>query len=907
MRIRRRSGSGVGPILLVPLIASVGMAGGLPAPARALSAHDIAVVWERGAIEGRIELSDGEARKASITPGAVGEASAFSSRSPHPVRLEFSVEGASAERGGRRAVVTVRTKTQPFSFFLDDVDARHPILIPAYGVAVTEASDHRTYDAIRRDISSRALRTDLQRIAAEPEETFEQAAAQVRSLKCQTWLGLGRDMRLFAVGERLDSIQPRFHATAVTLPELQDRPVSCQLRMGRGWGPVENITRRLEDGVLPILHGTLVDGDVRYELTTFVSLERSPLTTENVRGTHYLVADGHADGHMFTDPQRALYETLLPEEMNRDEETVLYLRVEAVNTAPVPRYAWFRGAWPLAEAGQTPQAEGYSLDPKTGFTVLGTGRVYALSRLDGDPLASQEVAVLVAPGEKATYELLLPHRPLSRDRAVQLAANRFEERHAGSRRFWQERLAKAARVELPEPRIQEMIRAGLLHLDLVAYGKEPDGPLAATIGVYSPIGSETSPIIQFMDSMGWHQEARRSLAYFLDKQHEDGFMQNFGGYMLETGAVLWSLGEHYRYTRDDEWVRSIEPKLARSARFVLDWRARNLREELRGNGYGMLEGKTADPNDLFRSFMLNGYHYLGLQRLSEMLGHVNPGESARLAREAQAFKADIRVGFLEAMARSPVVPLGDGTWVPSVPPWVGYRGPLSLYGDGGQWFTHGAFPVRDSLLGPLYAVFQEVIDPGSTEATFALSAHNELMTDRNVAFSQPYYSRHPIIHLRRGEVNAFSKAFYNAAASLADRETYTFWEHYFHASPHKTHEEAWFLMENRWRLYLEEGDTLSVLPGIPRAYLEDGKRIEIDGMKSYFGPIRLSVRSELAQRRLVAHVECRSDHGPRRVRLRLPHPRGLRAVAVQGGRYLPDEEAVLIEAFTGQADVTLEF
>ena len=48
-------------------------------------------------------------------------------------------------------------------------------------------------------------------------------------------------------------------------------------------------------------------------------------------------------------------------------------------------------------------------------------------------------------------------------------------------------------------------------------------------------------------------------------------------------------------------------------------------------------------------------------------------------------------------------------------------------------------------------------------------------------------------------------------------------------------------------------------------------------------------------------------HGPRRVRLRLPHPRELRAIAVRGGRYLPEDEAVLIEAFTGQADVTLEF
>ena len=121
--------------------------------------------------------------------------------------------------------------------------------------------------------------------------------------------------------------------------------------------------------------------------------------------------------------------------------------------------------------------------------------------------------------------------------------------------------AAAAQIELPEKRITAMIRAGLLHLDLVTYGREPNGTLISTIGIYTAIGSESSPIIQFMDSMGWHDEARRALTYFLDKQHEDGFIQNFGGYMLETGAALWSMGEHYRYTRDDEWVRQIEPKL----------------------------------------------------------------------------------------------------------------------------------------------------------------------------------------------------------------------------------------------------------------------------------------------------------------------------------------------------------
>jgi hypothetical protein len=127
-----------------------------------------------------------------------------------------------------------------------------------------------------------------------------------------------------------------------------------------------------------------------------------------------------------------------------------------------------------------------------------------------------------------------------------------------------------------------------LHLDLVAYGREPEGTLVPTTGVYTAIGSESSPIIQSMDSMGWHDEARRAATFFLDKQHQDGFIQNFGNYMLETGPVLWTLGEHYRYTRDDQWVKQIEPKLLKACEFMLRWRQRNMRDDLRGKGYGLM-------------------------------------------------------------------------------------------------------------------------------------------------------------------------------------------------------------------------------------------------------------------------------------------------------------------------------
>jgi len=354
-------------------------------------------------------------------------------------------------------------------------------------------------------------------------------------------------------------------------------------------------------------------------------------------------------------------------------------------------------------------------------------------------------------------------------------------------------------------------------------------------------------------------------------------------------------------------VKRIKNNLVRACEYMLAWRRRNIREELRGRGYGLLEGKVADPPDPFHSFMLNGYAYLGMARAAEMLAKVDLKESRRWAREAAALKQDIRTAFFEARARSPVVPLGDGTWAPSAPPWAESSGPVALYAEPAHWFTHGTFTARDSLLGPIYLILQEVIDPHEQAADFLVDWHAELMCVRNVALSQPYYSRHDYAHIRRGEVKPFLKTYYNAFTGLADRETYTFWEHYFHASPHKTHEEGWFLMQTRWMLWLEDGRTLRLLPGVPRAWLEHGKQIALRNVASYFGPISLQVESKVNDCVIEATIECRSDRQPQRVAVRLPHPCGLKAVAAHGGAYCPESETVLIEEFRDSAKVVLRF
>jgi len=872
----------------------------------------VAVKWPHLHGGGTIGIKNGKVLRFDFAQGTgTVKRDSFQCNSDENVRMVISLGDVHDEPGSSPTIVSVKTDDHPFSFFLRDVDPKYPIYIPEYHVIVTDVGDARSYKEIEEDVQKRHGRTKLEQIEGEPEESFDSAAVHTRNQPCPTWLGLSRDIRIFDLADNrtnpaseMNWITPRNASAQVTLPEFGNNPVAYAYIAGRGQGVAVNTTRRLEDGVLPILHSTMIDDDVEYRSTAFVTLERSPLTAQSLAGTDWRVADDFSIGHMLTKDQEEEVKPRLLAEGNKTETTVLYVRTEALNLAAVPRYVWFKTVRPVV--GQWMKID-YTLDRQTGFSSFRSGDVFAISRLNGRPLPDEEMSVLVQPGEKAVFEFILPHSPISRDRAIELATQSFDQRFEECKLFWNDKLAGAAQIQVPDQRISEMIRAGLLQLDMITYGNEPDSTLAPTIGIYSPIGTESSPIIQFYNSMGLSDIARRSLMFFLDKQHDDGMIQNFGGYMVETGAALWSMGEYYRYTRDTSWVRRVEPKLIKATDFLLRWRDQYKKPELIGKGYGMIAGKVADPEDPFHQYMLNAYAYLGMSRVSEMLKAVDAVRSKQLAQEAEAWKQDIRTSFMKSISNSPVVPLGDGRWCPTVPPWTEAIGPRALHIIPESFFSHGTVTVPDALLGPLYLVFCEVFAPEEQASRMMLDYESELFFQRNAAFSQPYYSRHDWLELKLGLVKPFLKTYFNNVSALADRETYTFWEHLFQVSHHKTHEQAWFLMETRWMLYLEDGQTLKLLPGIPRIWMEDGKQITLKNMNSYFGPISLQVNSRVNAGFIEASISCDSSRGPRDVIIRLPHPSAKKAIKVTGGTYDARTESILIKDFRGSATVRAEY
>jgi len=871
-----------------------------------VSKVSVVVIWAKAPVEGSVEVFHSELAGLAAKGGKV-EGTEFRLTSAGDRRLEITIADAESAPGAPPARVTVRT-AQPFTFFVRDVTVAFPVYIPQYAVAVTTAEDARTFEQIARDIRALGLLSEIEQIESEPEEDYDSAARRTRSLQCQTWLGLSRDIRIFEISPHREAgywgwIRPRFHGPGVVVEESRNNAgLWYDFAVGRGAACEVDITRRLDEGRLPIVHGEQRDEGMLYRLTVFVTYERTRLAAETLRGTQFLVADGYGFGHTFTPEQQAEFEKLAAAELSRNEETVCHVRVEAVNTGRVPRYAWFRTPAPRWNT-----TCGYSHEEAGGFGVFETGRVYCVSSVDGKPLARSETSVLVQPGGKAVFEFAVPHRPIPRERARQLAQADFDARLTEVRAFWQAKLAAAAQLELPEKRVDEMAHAGLLHLDLVTYGREPNDTVTATIGHYSAIGSESGPIILFYECMGLHDLARRAIQFFLDKQRPDGSIQNYETYKIETAAFLYFYGEHYRFTRDREWLKKTAPQALKAAEYLIAWRGRSKREEQRGRGYGMIDGKVADPEDPYRYFINSGYACAALIRAAEWMREIDPARSESLAVEAEAFRSDIRAELAACIARSPVVSLGDGTWCPTVPPWAEATGALSLYAEGERCFTHESFVAQDSLIGPHWLMFQGIIDADDSLGDILLRSHATLSTVRNVALSQPYYSRHDWAHVARGEAKAFLKTYYNGFSGLADRETYTWWEHYHLVSPHKTHEEAWFLMQTRWMLILERGDTLYLLRAVPRAWMSNGKSVRFERMGSHFGPVSLAVESRLGDGVMTASYSLDAERRPGKLVLRLPHPAGLKARKAEGGAYVPEAEAVEVERPAAQGVVTLRF
>jgi hypothetical protein len=529
------------------------------------------------------------------------------------------------------------------------------------------------------------------------------------------------------------------------------------------------------------------------------------------------------------------------------------------------------------------------------------GVPYSQHKIDGIPASFTQPCFLLAPGQCIIVESVLAHDVAGLRRETLGHDLDWEEKLEEARRHWLSITDVPGAIDVPEARLNQFWKAGHCHLELLTLGRNssPD-PLLPKVGVYSAIGSESLPIVEYYDSIGLHDTAKRCVDAFFAYQHSTGRINLYSHYDIETGAVLYMAGRHFAYTNDKEWVHARSSHLKAAANYIISLRNTH---DTHLPVFGLVSGTSADPIEPVAAYMLNAYNAAGLDAAATMLAAIDDPSADDLRDVAESYRQSIHRAVATSFSNGPLIPIGPDRWVPSCSPSAGKSGLQYLCLDGRETFSHRSYGLYDALIGPLWMTYLGVLPLDSSYSRWLLDISVAQLGRSAVAESQPYYSRHPEVLLLNDEREAFLNAFYSALTASADPETFTFWEHLHKISVHKTHEEGWALMQLRRMLWLESGSELRLLPGIPLAWLDAGQCIKLDHVSSYFGSFSLRVKRSDDKRFLTIEWDPCFHTAPGEVLLYLP---GLWANAKDTRLEMLDNHRIALQEAASPLTIKLE-
>ncbi len=457
----------------------------------------------------------------------------------------------------------------------------------------------------------------------------------------------------------------------------------------------------------------------------------------------------------------------------------------------------------------------------------------------------------LAAGASVTLDLVAPFASLfsgSALAAVQQAS--FDERLQETFRYWQEYIKDKGQFILPDTILADFHKAAQVHVAIAA-DKDPKSGLfvvPAAAWRYGACGNEACWQITMLDQAGHHARAAAYLETFLRTQGVIGPDGNFGskegafqgldiddgtpisghfGYNLDHGFVMACLANHYRLSRDAEWLQRVAGHLVDACDFVIRERARTQR--LASDGRRVLEWGLLPPGHLEDNpewrhwFAVNAHAYSGMHAIAAALSEINHPDAPRLAQEAASYREDIRRAAFRCQALAPVERLRDGTSIARIPTHTGIRGR--------EWGW-----IRESAYGALHLLEAGVFDPWEPEITRLLQdLEDNLFVSPEwgrAVDEEKYWFSHGgitiqanlmdlgIDYLRRGEIKHALRALFNNFGASLYEDVRVFTEHPVIELGHgigpfyKGSDESKALTWLRHHLLHEEGACLHIARGV---------------------------------------------------------------------------------------------
>jgi hypothetical protein len=819
------------------------------------------------------------------------------------------------------------TSTRTFSFSTGDL--KHgPIQIPAFHAYITDDHSHSSVNG--------AERTRVrQMIPLEPEQTYEQATREIPALDPwkrenggRVYLPLAADSSwqkfAFEYGGNVFISKRGIKAKGKELARLQWEGDRILWKIGTGETPYYRDDRQCSvtklEGYLPVVTQRWENEGLKYAEEAYATPLSGPLS---------------------------------PEDAGRSEETpaILMIRLTAENPSGSERQAhlWLSmdAVEQLVVAGNRVEAMGYQ---KPRLRAI-------LSSADGRWLAAKGEAVHLAftvpAGATNSLTIKLPFvSDLDTSQAAELDSLDYVSQRKQVIAYWKEIVQPDARFSVPEPKFNDFLRSVIAHIH-ISTTKDPKSGLymvPAASYTYDVFANEACFQALLLDTLGATKTAAEYLEAFLQLQGtrnfpglhtgppdaifhgakvDDVYDYTAHNYGLDHGTVLWTLAEHYLYTRDRSWFEHAWPHMKKAVDWIVEQRSATKKtgsNRERARDYGLLPASQLEDNtDWANWFAINAYAWAGVDRTAQALKDAGYPEAGRVAREADEYKRDLREAVLRAAGMSPVARMPDGIYEPYVPVEPFRR--LRLFGPvRTAYYTRYGHPEiqplfrlgadREGLYGPMILLILGVFGPNESVADWVLDDWEDNqtltsgmglnvhgLTDEKFWFSQggmvfQANLQNPIsVYLKRHEIPAAIRNIYNNFVACLYPEVNAFTEEYhqwrFGSGPfYKISDEARFVNRLRDMLVLEDGDTLWLAGGTPRRWLESKDGIRVDGILTYFGPVSYTMRPGGKAGLIEADVRLPDRNPARKVWLVARTPSAhIRSVTINGSAWTKIDDA----------------
>jgi len=866
--------------------------------------------------EGKVEARNG--RVARVSPRGA-------TRGPVAVKVHYADAGdrLSEDRG---YVIFRSEGWQSFSVFVDDVVREGGIYVRGIDAFVSDAGRGLSYRTRQRPADAWDA-TVMEKVGKLPEQSLEgvSKAIPIKPPR-EAHLGVANMRQEFTIWPNGD-IGLLVESLRSAGRDLERRPwteaeIRYRIWTGERPGEKREAKRYLEEGWLPVIHTEWKTGEVEYRQAALATVLRGGIGQNE---------DGRRG----------------------DEPLVLLSRIDMRNGGSARQRArvWVevskKAAMRLGDDGVMVLEAASDRQARAGLTPV-RGRIDADGKGAVEYVAEQGMLryeVELGAREKHAVYLNVPYVELLDDAEMSaLKRVRFDRQHDEVVEYWKKRIGRGMAYETPEKVLNDLFKANLWHV-LISTDRDPASGLyehgAATMH-YGNFANETCMVAQSLEMRGEHEEARRLIEPFLVSQGTKGLPGRFvdkkgvlysaypseekdpytaQGYNMHPGWVLRAAAEHYKWTEDGAYLKAVMPKLIAGCDWIARQRATTKvanEDGARPVEWGLAPaGDLEDVEEYLYWYATNAYYYAGMKAADEVLGEAGSPDAMRVGYEAEEYKADILASLREAVASSPVVKLRDGSYTPYVPSRAYVRTHLK---EG--W-------IREALYSSLHLLEAGVVESNHPAVTWLLEdLEDNIYLSKESGYGvekaaenyfnfggftlQPNLLPNAMAHLRRDEIPHFLRVFYNTlwASLYPDTMCFAEWVKYYGSGNgplYKTPDECVFVQMMRNMLIMEQGQTIRTLrlgTGVPRAWMTDGKVIRVERAATLYGPMDMTIRSEVGKGRIVASIKLPRRRPADVVLLRLRHPEGkeLKRVTVNGKEWDKVSRAMELVVLPGEME-----